>query len=594
MSSRIAGLILAPLLAAHAGPGPTPGGAGLGGPVADAGSHFVIPPEKWHDHITRSLMPFWDLSSAKQGDTSTAYPTYRCSDGKAFGEPGCDLAAGDYKLLAGVNADFRKAAGKDGPYEWITGPKNELLDRTFIRMHSRQTYVYGVAYHITGNEEYLKLAHRGVTWLLRHAIDEKNGSFTYLAGGKPGPGPDYRTSQDQSYTLLGLAFYYYLTRDQKVLDVLTRLKDDVKRKYMSSGWEGGRLIKWVLRNNLEPVPTCLSTIPAPDKASAEQKELVALLDQVNAYMLLTTVSAPDKQREAWLADLHSMAQTIEDRFYNDGIKSQDQIHTGIDPKVPEGMFAGCLTYKGPPVPPSGRIFCDGSKDPIPPPIDPENCDPSNHHTDFGHSIKSFWMLYLIGREKGDMGMEQFALRGADALFPRAYLENGTWARALKPTTPFDPKNPSFVHDRDKEWWIYAELDQMAATMSLRDPARHVPRLNTTYAYWLSSFLEGSEVVQWKYDTCPNADDAHCYNRAIPKANLWKNGFHSMEHGLVAYITTSGVEKKPLRLYYALVTRDTPELRPYYYKASVVTRDAGMIVDAGVKYRKVVAEFTNIR
>jgi mannose/cellobiose epimerase-like protein (N-acyl-D-glucosamine 2-epimerase family) len=527
----------------------------------------------WLKHVTKQLMPFWDDTSAKKGDDDTPFPTYRCRDKKAFGESGCDMSSGEYKTITDENAAYREKNNCDGPYEWFTGPHNELLNRKYIRMHSRQTFVYGVAFHFTGNPEYLKLAHRGVNWLMKYAIDPQNGSYTYLVNGKPDTDSSLRTSQDQSYTMIGLAFYYYLTRDEKVLKVLTQLKDKVKERYMSPQWEEGKLIRWMLKDNLES--GCLSKIPAPDKGAKEQKELVAILDQVNAYMLLTTLSAPKKQTKEWLDDLYSMAQTIADRFYNDGIKYKNQKKTGIDPKVPTGMFAGCLAYNSHPN--SG--------------IDKENCDPCNHHTDFGHSIKSFWMLYLIGREKGDMSMEQFAIRGANTLFQKAYLDNGSWGRALYPVDKFNPDNPEFIVDRDKEWWIYAELDQMAATLSLREPETHIPRLNTTYNYWFNNFVDDNEeVLQWKYGN----NDTSFTNNLIPKANLWKNGFHSMEHALVAYITTAGVNTDTVSLYYALVNKDTPQLQPYYFKANGELKEINKIEDRGVKYRKVKATFKDIR
>jgi hypothetical protein len=206
------------------------------------------------------------------------------------------------------------------------------------------------------------------------------------------------------------------------------------------------------------------------------------------------------------------------------------------------------------------------------------------------------MLYLIGREADDTKMKEFALDGADKLFPIAYLDNGTWGRAMKKVSGFDPRAPKFEQDRNKEWWIYAELDQMAATLALRDPKTHVPRLNTTYGYWLKDFSpDGLEVAQWLYDDCKGDDDA-CPNRRIPKANLWKNAFHAPEHDLVAYITTSGVEKTPAVLYYALVT-PTPNLQPYYYRARAkpsTREDERLVEDDGTTYRVVRTEFTEIQ
>jgi hypothetical protein len=393
-----------------------------------------------------------------------------------------------------------------------------------------------------------------------------------------------------------LAFYYYLTRDEEVLKILTDLKEAVKKQYMSKDWEEGRLMHWMLKSKMEPLPTCYSTIPSQDKGTVEQKELVALLDQINAYMLLTAMSVPPKDRKAWLEDAHSMAVTIQERFFNDGVKSKNRKQTGIDPVVPEGMFAGCLTYRGPPKPKPGELpYCQKGQDPPnPPPLDPENCDPEHHHTDFGHSIKSFWMLYLIGREADDAQMRAFAITRANRLLAEAYLDDGTWGRAKKPIGGFSAESPQFDIDRDKEWWIYAELDQMSATMALGEPAMHVPRLNTTYSYWNAMFLSDEpEVDPWECDARSASGDT-CPGRLIPKAHLWKNAFHSTEHGLVAYITTSGVEKKPATLYYALTGKEQPDLRPYYYRATFVPTRMNEIEDAGVIYRIVRARFSDIQ
>lgn len=549
-----------------------------------------LPAERWKQHVKEDLLPFWTKESAWKSDP---FPTYRCDDGSAYGEPGCDFAA-----LKKVNADARADDHKEGPLEWLSGPQNELFNRYYLRMQSRQTYAYGVAYQLTGNEAYLQLAHRGARWLMKNAVDTVHGgSYTFIENGKPDPDYRYRTSQDQSYVLMGLAFYYYLTRDPEALEVMTRLKNDILQIYRSPDWEGGRLLKWMLATRQEAAPTCLPSIPAPDKGSSEQKELVALLDQVNAYMLLTTQVVPSAQRASWLSDLHGLAQVIRDRFYNDGTKSKHQAYTGISPIVPPGMFAGCLTYRGP-VLPGTTPFCTDGKNPPPP--DPENCDPSNHHTDFGHSIKSFWMLYLIGREADDQKMMQFGHLGAKNLFPRAFFaQDGSWARAFQlrdngRPIPFDPATAT--QDTNKEWWIYAELDQMAATLALIEPYT-IQYLDRTYDYWLKNFpTAGGEVAQWVYDgPCKPEKSGDCVNLLIPKANLWKNGFHSLEHALVAYITTAEIDGTPATLYFApVVTEQAPKLQPYYYRAEQSsTTEQGTIEHDGVTYRKVLATFSGI-
>ncbi len=567
-------------------PAPTPTSA----PTPSAASTAVAlerPASDWITHVVKDLMPFWMMASAKGKNPNGPFPSYRCRDGKAFGEAGCDLKSGEFKFLADVNRAYH-AYKQSGPYDWVTGPNNELEKRAYVRMHSRQTYAYSVAFHLTGDKQYLDLAQRGAKWLLANAIDKKGGSFVFMEDGKLGPDAKYRTSQDQSYTLMGLAFYYYVTRDPQVLEQLNRLKEDVKKQF---NWPeeckpGGCLLKWMNESHVG------EAVPPADRGTNKQKELVALLDQVNAYMLLLTTSVPAKDRDAWLADLFSMAQTIRGRFFNDGTKDNQKDTGFVKSAVPVGMFAGCLSYER---------ACKDTRA-----VDPENCDPANHHTDFGHSIKSFWMLYLIGREKGGADgdtMATFALDGANKMFPKAYLDDGSWGRAMKNVAGCSSA-PQFVADRDKEWWIYAELDQMAGTMALADPGTHVPRLNTTYEWWLQHFVDRSalypenekaqsrqfEVDQYRCDL-----DRSCTNDSIPKANLWKNGFHSTEHGLVAYITGSGVSKTPAILYYALLSDPKQtSLQPYYYRATAKAGEPTPLESDGTKYQVVRVEFTDIR
>src|SRR6266851_466321 len=54
----------------------------------------------------------------------------------------------------------------------------------------------------------------------------------------------------------------------------------------------------------------------------------------------------------------------------------------------------------------------------------------------------------------------FSQDNAQALLTRAYLEDrGCWAEGVRPG--------GFL-DVDKSWWMYAELDQLAATLAMRD------------------------------------------------------------------------------------------------------------------------------
>ena len=100
--------------------------------------------ERWLKHFREDLLPFWNVPDA-WGTPRGDFPTFRGNDGRAvdWAKPSAELA---------------EAPG------WI----KENFGREFVRMKSRQTYFYGVAYHLTGDPKMLALAGRftdgTVTW----------------------------------------------------------------------------------------------------------------------------------------------------------------------------------------------------------------------------------------------------------------------------------------------------------------------------------------------------------------------------------------------------------------------------------------------
>jgi hypothetical protein len=74
----------------------------------------------------------------------------------------------------------------------------------------------------------------------------------------------------------------------------------------------------------------------------------------------------------------------------------------------------------------------------------------------------------------------FAEDNARVLLPRAYLDDcGCWADGILRGGALDV---------DKSWWIFAELDQLAGTLALRDPTflQYLPR---AYDYWFRHFVD---------------------------------------------------------------------------------------------------------
>lgn len=201
------------------------------------------------------------------------------------------------------------------------------------------------------------------------------------------------------------------------------------------------------------------------------------------------------------------------------------------------------------------------------------------HTDFGHSVKAFWLISLIGSLTDDYEMFVSAQRRAAQIVNLAYLkDSGSWARRFKPDGTLD---------EDKEWWIHCELDQVAGAVALNDPAylRYVVRSND---YWFKYFVDHEHKEIW-----PMLSGAtHQPVEGFPKQHSWKNALHSFEHALIGYIFAQQLHGEPATLYYAWQT--TPQKRqiaPYFYQATVADITETVLGSSGLKQQKVL--FTTI-
>jgi mannose/cellobiose epimerase-like protein (N-acyl-D-glucosamine 2-epimerase family) len=472
--------------------------------------------ERWRRHLAEELMPFWTTPDAL-GTPIGNFPTFRCSDGAAYrpAAPCPELAKGP---------------------AWIAAE----LPRDYTRMKSRQTFTYGVAYHVTGEERYLEYARAGVEWLRRNAYDRATGSaISYWQDGKPGPALDRRTSQDLAYAQVGLAFYYYLTRDPEVLADLLGLERYIMSKYWDASLAPGGMLRWVLANGEIP-------------GDARRQELVSQLDQINAYMLLLAPLLEDPAvAAAWQRDLLVLADVIKDRYF-----------------APErGMFWGTLH-------------------------DPAERRPGGRHNDFGHSMKSLWMLYLVGQATGRPGLVEFARPHVAPLLARAAQPSGCWASEVRPDGSLN---------RESQWWIFAELDQAAATLALREPAaadgrapaEYARYLAGSYACWLERFVDPKGKELWPFVPA-GWTPATFADGGPPKAFHWKNGYHGAEHALVALITTAGLTGQRLPLYFAFARPPAAaRIQPYYFRGSIASRrDHPLPAHPGL--RGTVVEFAEIR
>jgi hypothetical protein len=357
-------------------------------------------------------------------------------------------------------------------------------------MLGRQIYLYSMAYLMTGDEQLLEWARQGHRWLLDRAKDATRGGWHARldAAGMP-LGNDDKLAQDMSYVAMGPAAFFFVTRDPEAEAIVLGMRDLLFDP--STFWdERNRRIR-------DGMNASLTTAAFVDGEASW--ELVAQLDPISAFLLLVQPTLREQsRRDQVLSDLRTLATTIQKEFFFDG------------------FFWGS----------TGKRGSFGSR-----------------HSDFGHMLKTYWMLTQIDKRTSDRPFFDFLSTNAEKTLRLAYdVPYERWGKK-----PVGPTSMQYGSD----WWSAAEADQLAATLALRDPS-WFDTVSKTSSHFVADYVDtkraarelvpsvsrsGSPVYNW-----PEADTAKC--------NEWKNGFHSVEHALVMYLLGHWATKTPVPLYFA--------------------------------------------
>ena len=409
------------------------------------------------------------------------------------------------------------------------------------RMIARQTYAYAIGFLLTGDEALLGHARAGVDWLVGHAKDPERGGWYPLLDAAGAPlGTDPKTAQDTAYCMLGPAAYFFVTRDPGAEAELLATRDLLFDPDVWWDAANGRIrdaLSWDMATEV-------------DVEGDGGWELVAQLDPVNAFLLLVQPVLTDPTRRAQaLGDLRALGDALVTHFLSDGV------------------FWGVHTNRG-------RW---GTK-----------------HVDFGHTLKAYWMLLQIDKRLADAPYRGRLAAGARTWSDLAYdASYGRWANRVDAW----PAGGAPTLRYGSDWWIYAEADQLAMTLALLSGTPD-PRLAQTTAHWIEDFVDDSatarEVIpsiqrdgSWGW-SWSGSDDAKC--------NLWKNGYHSVEHALVAYLYGRWLADEPAALHFAVPAAavDTFVATPYVFQGREISReDLGPVASGGETLRHVVVRFDDL-
>lgn len=426
---------------------------------------------EWLEHASY-LARYWMHPDAK-GIPEGNFPTWRCNDGTLRN-------------------------GKACPDETNPGDLLRLSNLDYVRMQSRQTYTYGALFHVTGDPEALRLHKAGVKFLLEKARDPEGGFNSLMFKGEPYISDNNvitnsrlaRTSQDQAYALVGLAMNAYLTHDPEVIKVIVDTQKYIFDTYYDKD-QG--YIRWCFENSYFN--------------RKDQIELVAILDQLYSYMLLTWRLVPEAEQARWTSDIKRAVADLNKTFYNS-----------------EGnRYWGCTHDKS--------CF---------------NTD-TGRHQDNGHRVKSFWLQYLVANTLQDEKLKDFAKRGIVQTLKGALVHN---------------KDGWFENDHLNEasWWVYDLLDISALTLALTGDYE----IPDTFHVWLNEYTDK------EYGDIKNLGlKTHFWRNGFHNAEHLLIGMLLSNEIRYKQCTTGQCRKNnETTLYFAPIRKSDKNFFPYLFKGNV--------------------------
>lgn len=306
--------------------------------VAEPAAADQPDPTRWLTHLNDDLLPFWTSPEAV-GDPEGRFPGWRCADGSL---PVAGTACGGISVNRSGQT-FRSVVAQ-----------------------SRQTYSYGIAFHLTGNTTYLDLAQAGSDRLFDEFLNTDTNLFNeriFDSDGRvtPANSQPYNGVR-QAYGLIGPTLLYYLTGDAELGTRIVGVSKEIQKQFAVGETGGYRR----------------------SSTSAEvSPRLVDHLDQLNAYQVMLAQQGPVAER----ADLvQSAARTA-------------------------------------------RYIIDNFSDPVTGILKQNSEDPAGtlNGASLGLSAKAVWFIDQIGKLTDDPGLSRFAQTSAKRLLGVAQNEEAdTW------------------------------------------------------------------------------------------------------------------------------------------------------------------------
>jgi mannobiose 2-epimerase len=357
-------------------------------------------------------------------------------------------------------------------------------------MIGRQIYGFTCAYLLSGDEVYLESARHGVEYLLEHAWDKKYGGWYDLLDENGNPKDSLKTVPNELYTNVGLAEYYFVTKDE---NVLSRIKESIKiRQTFAKDNLNGGYFQALARN--------LSVSDSSKSKHSHYGYTSSLL----LNMILFTRDNGIQQFAEELEQLSIDRMTDKEYGWFNGFPAPNDI-------------------KWNPVP--GKI---NGKDVISAGAQLTAC-------------LSLLRMYEITGKKvyGERGISL----GKQLMNSACDTTMGIWFDNIEKEPPFTPADTSNVW-----WWLqsYGIFTQLHL-YHLTGESHYLESFNKMASFWNDHFID-KEFGGAFQSVTPSGKVLN-----TTKASPWKASYHEMETSLLTYLYLNlYVNNKPATLYFHIV------------------------------------------
>ena len=352
----------------------------------------------------------------------------------------------------------------------VTGTAKNMLTQT------RNAYGMVRAFMLTGDTQWLDLAHNALWWMHAHAWDETYGGwFAELdANGNPTNPNGGKSAFDAHYALLGLAAYVEATQNSTAYSWLLQGYDYLEETFWDDREDYFGYYDWVYRDGSNP----------------HGKSFNATVDAITTHCLLLDLMQGDP---AYRTRLNELADNIVIRL----VGSMDEQAIGFAEEY--------------------------NIDWVP--------DNSETMTIMGHVLKAAWCLGRVSRVTGNVHL----LEPADRLFTNVW-EMGYDHEYGGPYKDYNRLSGEMLMwgnpDTTKAWWQMEQAVMAGLELHglLGDDQRPITMADSSLHFFMNHFVDHSYGEIYENRTRVGEE-----TWGTTKGNGSKAGYHSIETGYYSYL-----------------------------------------------------------